>query len=72
MAVLGGVEEHVVAAFRHGRGVPYSAYSRFHEVMAEESAQTVVAGLLDQILPLHAGNGNATGARHRRARRRLR
>ncbi len=55
VAVLGGVEEHVLAAFRHGRGVPYSAYSRFHEVMAEESAQSVVAGLLDQILPLMPG-----------------
>jgi SAM-dependent methyltransferase len=51
-AVLGGVEDQVVDAFRHGRGVPYSAYGRFHEVMAEESGQTVVAGLDDHILPL--------------------
>ncbi len=52
IAVLGAVEGHVVEAFRHGRGVPYAAYPRFHEVMAEESAQTVVAGLVDHILPL--------------------
>ncbi len=51
-AVLGGAEDAVAEAFRHGKGVPYSAYNRFHEVMAEESAQTVVAGLDEHILPL--------------------
>lgn len=51
-AVLGDVEDLVVDAFSHGQGVPYSAYGRFNEVMAAESAQTVVAALLDHILPL--------------------
>lgn len=55
IAVLGGVEDEVLAAFRHGLGVPYSSYPRFHEVMAEESAQTVVAGLTEYILPLVPG-----------------
>jgi 2-polyprenyl-3-methyl-5-hydroxy-6-metoxy-1,4-benzoquinol methylase len=55
VSVLGAVEDRVVDCFRHGGGVPYSAYSRFHEVMAEESAQTVVAGLKDFILPLVPG-----------------
>jgi 2-polyprenyl-3-methyl-5-hydroxy-6-metoxy-1,4-benzoquinol methylase len=55
LAVLGCVEDKVVEAFRHGRGVPYSAYERFHEVMAEESGETVVAGLLDHIVPLVPG-----------------
>ncbi len=55
IAVLGAVEDNVVAAFRHGQGVPYSAYPRFHEVMAEESAQTVVAGFMEHILPLVPG-----------------
>jgi 2-polyprenyl-3-methyl-5-hydroxy-6-metoxy-1,4-benzoquinol methylase len=55
VAVLGHVEGHVVEAFRHGRGVPYAAYHRFHEVMAEESAQTVVAALSEHILPLVPG-----------------
>ena len=55
IAVLGGAEDAVVEAFRHGRGVPYSAYPRFHVVMAEESSQTVVQGLLDHILPLSHG-----------------
>jgi SAM-dependent methyltransferase len=51
-AVLGGVEDKVVSAFTHGRGVAYSEYGRFHEVMAEESGQTVVAALDEHILPL--------------------
>lgn len=55
IAVLGGVESRIVDCFRHGGGVPYEAYDRFHEVMAEESAQTVVAALDDAILPLAPG-----------------
>jgi SAM-dependent methyltransferase len=55
VAVLGAVETQVAEAFRHGRGVPYSAYTRFHEVMAEESDQTTVAGLEAHILPLVPG-----------------
>jgi SAM-dependent methyltransferase len=54
-AVLGGVEDRVVDAFTHGQGIPYDAYHRFHEVMAEESGQTVVAGLDEHILPLVPG-----------------
>jgi SAM-dependent methyltransferase len=52
IAVLGAVEDEVLEAFNHGRGVPYSSYKRFHEVMAEDSGQTVVAALNDHILPL--------------------
>ncbi|MBX3381951.1 MAG: methyltransferase domain-containing protein [Phycisphaeraceae bacterium] len=55
LSVLGGVEDEVVRAFAHGKGVPYSAYGRFHEVMAEESSQTVTAGLEAHILPLVPG-----------------
>ena len=55
VGVLGAVEDLVVDAFRHGKGVPYSAYKRFHEVMAEESGQTVVAALREHILPLVPG-----------------
>lgn len=53
--VLAGVEDRIVECFSHGGGVPYSAYPRFHEVMAEESNQTTVAGLFDHILPLVSG-----------------
>ena len=53
--LLGSVEDGIVESFREGGGVPYSAYPRFHEVMAEESAQTVVAALNGAILPLVPG-----------------
>ncbi len=53
--VLAGVEDQIIECFRNGGGVPYSAYPRFHEVMAEESGQTVVAGLFEHILPLVTG-----------------
>jgi 2-polyprenyl-3-methyl-5-hydroxy-6-metoxy-1,4-benzoquinol methylase len=53
--VLASVEDRIIESFRKGGGVPYSAYPRFHEVMAEESGQTVVAGLFDHILPLAPG-----------------
>lgn len=52
IAVLGAVEDEVLEAFNHGKGVPYSSYKRFHQVMAEDSGQTVVAALNDHILPL--------------------
>jgi len=49
--LLGSVEDQVVECFERGGGVPYSAYRRFHAVMAEESDQTVVAVLVDRIVP---------------------
>ena len=55
VAVLGAVEDDVLRAFRDGKGVPYSAYGRFHEVMAAESDQTTVAGLEAHIVPLVPG-----------------
>jgi 2-polyprenyl-3-methyl-5-hydroxy-6-metoxy-1,4-benzoquinol methylase len=55
VAVLGAAEDEVVDAFRHGKGVPYSSYKRFHPVMAEESDQTSVANLEGHILPLVPG-----------------
>src|SRR5918993_4671245 len=39
--ILGQVEDQIVNCFIKGAGVPYSSYKRFHEVMEEESAQTV-------------------------------
>jgi 2-polyprenyl-3-methyl-5-hydroxy-6-metoxy-1,4-benzoquinol methylase len=50
--VLASVEDRIVECFERGGGVPYSAFGRFHEVMAEDSGQTVVAALTDHILPL--------------------
>jgi SAM-dependent methyltransferase len=53
--LLGAVEDEVVNCFERGGGVPASAYQRFHAVRAEESDQSVVAGLLERILPLLPG-----------------
>ncbi|WP_440994941.1 class I SAM-dependent methyltransferase [Arhodomonas sp. SL1] len=55
LPVLGLVEDDVLACFRSGGGVPYERYPRFHEVMAEDSAQTVLSALFDHILPLVPG-----------------
>ncbi len=55
MGVLGAVEDDIVECFRSGGGVPYARYRRFHEVMAEESGQTVLPALVDHILPLVPG-----------------
>lgn len=55
ISVLGSVEDEIVECFRKGGGVPYSAYRRFHPVMAEESSQTVLSALFDHILPLVPG-----------------
>ena len=52
LPLLGTVEDDIVACFKHGGGVPYSRYGRFHEVMAEDSGQTVLPALFDAILPL--------------------
>lgn len=55
ISVLASVEDEVLRAFHDGKGVPYAAYRRFHEVMAEDSAGTVLAGLENHILPLEPG-----------------
>jgi 2-polyprenyl-3-methyl-5-hydroxy-6-metoxy-1,4-benzoquinol methylase len=53
--VLGAVEQQIIDCFRNGGGVPYAEYPRFHTVMAEESAQTVLSALTDAILPSAPG-----------------
>jgi len=55
IGVIAGVEDRIVKAFRTGEGVHYHAYGRFHDVMAEDSAQTVGAALFEHILPLAPG-----------------
>lgn len=52
---LGSVEDGIVECFHKGGGLPYSAFPRFHEVMMDDSGQTVVPALLDFILPLVPG-----------------
>lgn len=53
--VLGQVEDDIVDCFYNGGGAPYERFNRFHEVMAEDSGQTVVSALFDHILPLVDG-----------------
>ncbi|HWP44324.1 MAG TPA: class I SAM-dependent methyltransferase [Blastocatellia bacterium] len=51
MPLLASVEDQIVECFFNGGGVPYSAYPRFHQVMAEESNQTTGLAIVDTILP---------------------
>ena len=53
--LLGAMEELILERFRTGAGTRYSDYPRFHEVMSEDSDQTVVAQLFDVVLPLVPG-----------------
>jgi 2-polyprenyl-3-methyl-5-hydroxy-6-metoxy-1,4-benzoquinol methylase len=53
--ILGAVEEAMVACFRGGGGVPYEAFGRFHEVMAEDSGQFVTHVLETAVLSLVPG-----------------
>ncbi|MFE9397402.1 class I SAM-dependent methyltransferase [Streptomyces flavidovirens] len=55
LAMLGNVEDKVLDAFRRGGGVPYSAYPRFQELQAEETARVYDATLVDTIIPLVPG-----------------
>jgi len=55
VSVLGCVETRIVEKFQTGGGLHYDCFERFHQTMAEESAQTVVAALKDHILPLSEG-----------------
>ncbi|GAA1089516.1 class I SAM-dependent methyltransferase [Kitasatospora arboriphila] len=55
VGLMGEVEQQVVGAFRHGGGVPYSAYPRFQALQAEESARVYDLALVDTIVPLVPG-----------------
>jgi ubiquinone/menaquinone biosynthesis C-methylase UbiE len=55
IAVMGCVEDDIVECFKKGGGVPYEKFPRFHEVMAEDSGQSVLSSLESHILPLAPG-----------------
>jgi ubiquinone/menaquinone biosynthesis C-methylase UbiE len=55
IALLGGVEDDIIECFRMGGGVPYEKFPRFHEVMAEDSGQSVLSSLESHVLPLVPG-----------------
>jgi SAM-dependent methyltransferase len=55
LTMLAGVEQGIVRCFREGGGLSYADYSRFHAVMAEESAAVADATLLQRTVPLVEG-----------------
>lgn len=55
IGLLGSVEDEIVACFKNGGGVPYAKYPRFHDVMAEDSGQSVLSSLESHIVPLIPG-----------------
>ncbi|WP_062476427.1 class I SAM-dependent methyltransferase [Lacimicrobium alkaliphilum] len=54
-SLLGQMEESMIRCFKTGEGTSYGDYPCFHQIMAEDSGQTVVAGLFEHILPLVPG-----------------
>jgi len=55
IGVFAGVEDDVIECFKHGGGVPYEKYERFHAVMREDSGQSVLSSLDAHVLPLVPG-----------------
>lgn len=55
IGVMASVEDDMVTRFRDGKGTQYRDYCRFHDVMAEDSAQLVVSALIEHILPVAPG-----------------
>src|SRR2546421_5601896 len=55
IGLLALVEDQIVNCFRHGGGVPYSAYPRFQAIRAEESRAEQDASLIGKTLPLVPG-----------------
>jgi SAM-dependent methyltransferase len=52
IAVLAGAHDRIVECFETGEGTRYEDYPCFHQMMAEDSGQTVVDQLFDVVLPL--------------------
>ncbi len=55
LPVWSRVEDRIVECFKHGGGVGYDEYGRFHEVMGEISHANVGCNLVDNILPDRPG-----------------
>jgi 2-polyprenyl-3-methyl-5-hydroxy-6-metoxy-1,4-benzoquinol methylase len=55
IGLLALVEDQIVECFRHGGGIPYSAFPRFQAIMAEDSGAVHDATLVDVVLPLVPG-----------------
>lgn len=55
ISLMGAVEDKIVNCFSHGGGVPYQAFERFHEVMAEDSGQSLVPIVDTMVIDLVPG-----------------
>ncbi len=55
IALFGKMEDRTIRCMETGEGTAYGDYPCFHQIMAEDSGQTVTAGLFDHILPLVPG-----------------
>ena len=55
ISLCAAVEDDLVECFKHGGGVPYDKYERFHEVMAEGSNKRFDTTLVHAQLPMVPG-----------------
>ena len=52
ISLFGKIEDRTIHIMETGEGTGYDDYPCFHQILAEDSAQTVTAALFDHILPL--------------------
>jgi hypothetical protein len=55
VALMGQLQERTLACLETGGGTEYGDYPCFHQIMAEDSGQTVAEALFDHVLPLASG-----------------
>jgi 2-polyprenyl-3-methyl-5-hydroxy-6-metoxy-1,4-benzoquinol methylase len=55
VSLMGRVQDRVLECFETGGGMRYDEYPCFHQIMGEDSEQTVTGALFDHILPLVEG-----------------
>ncbi|PWE33385.1 transcriptional regulator [Maritimibacter sp. 55A14] len=55
VALMGEMQDRTIACFETGEGTGYGDYPCFHQIMAEDSGQTVAEALFDHVLPLAGG-----------------
>ena len=54
-AMMGCMQDELLHHFREGGGTHYHEYHGFHDIMAEDSDQTIVAAIDDKVVPLVPG-----------------
>lgn len=52
IAMAGAVQDQILECFKTGNGLSYDDYPCFHQIMAEDSGQTVVANIVDLLAEL--------------------